>query len=73
VVALLAAASTDALAIVQGASSYCITPAYLVLIPTYRRPLGGRSATGVYADVGRDGLRGPVSALRSDKHRNRLF
>jgi hypothetical protein len=35
VVGLLAAAATDALAIAQGASSYCVTPAYPLLIPTY--------------------------------------
>jgi len=35
VIGLLAAAAADALAIAQGASSYCITPAYPFLIPTH--------------------------------------
>jgi hypothetical protein len=48
VVALLAAAATDGLAIAQGASSYCITPAYPFLIPTYGVLWGAGRATGVY-------------------------
>ncbi len=48
VVALLAAAATDALAIAQGASSYCITPAYPLLIPTYGVLWGAGRAICVY-------------------------
>ena len=48
VVALLAAAATDAVAIAQGASSYCITPAYPLLIPTYGVLWGAGRATCVY-------------------------
>ena len=49
VVALLAAAASDALAIAQGASSYCLTPAYPFLIPTYGVLWGAGRATCVYA------------------------
>ena len=48
VVALLAAAATDAVAIAQGASSYCITPAYPLLIPTYGVLWGAGRAICVY-------------------------
>jgi len=47
-VALLAAAATDALAIAQGGSSYCITPAYPLLIPTYGVLWGAGRAICVY-------------------------
>src|SRR3984893_9755918 len=60
VVALLAAAATDALAIAQGASSYCITPAYPLLIPTYGVLWGAGRATSVYAARRQAWLRGPV-------------
>jgi hypothetical protein len=50
VVALLAAAATDALAIAQGVSSYCITPAYPFLIPTYGILWGAGRATWVYTE-----------------------
>jgi hypothetical protein len=60
VLALLATAATDALAIAQGVSSYCITPAYPFLIPTYGVLWGAGRATCVYA-AGRHGwLRGLV-------------
>jgi len=49
VIGLLAAAAADALAIAQGASSYCITPAYPFLIPTYGVIWGAGRATCVYA------------------------
>src|SRR5256885_8601888 len=42
VIGLLAAAAADALAIAQGASSYCITPPYPLLIPTYGVTCGSR-------------------------------
>ena len=48
-IGLLAAAAADALAIAQGASSYCITPAYPFLIPTYGVIWGAGRATCVYA------------------------
>jgi hypothetical protein len=49
VLALLAAAATDALAIAQGVDSYCITPAYPFLIPSYGVLWGAGRATCVYA------------------------
>jgi hypothetical protein len=60
VVALLAAAATDALAIAQGASSYCITPAYPFLIPTYGVLWGAGRAMCVYAARWHGWLRGVV-------------
>ena len=60
VVALLAAASTDALAIAQGASSYCITPAYPLLIPTYGVLWGAGRAICVYAARWHGWMRGLV-------------
>lgn len=60
VVALLAAAATDALAIAQGASSYCITPAYPLLIPTYGVLWGAGRATCVYTARRHGWLRGLV-------------
>jgi hypothetical protein len=60
VVALLAAAATDALAIAQGASSYCITPAYPLLIPTYGVLWGAGRAICVYAARWHGWMRGLV-------------
>jgi hypothetical protein len=60
VVALLAAAATDALAIVQGASSYCITPAYPLLIPTYGVLWGAGRGTCVYGARWHGWMRGLV-------------
>ena len=48
VIGLLAAAAADALAVAQGASTYCITPAYPFLIPTYGVLWGAGRATCVY-------------------------
>src|SRR5256885_9905030 len=45
VIGLLAAAAADALAVAQGASTYCITPAYPFLIPTYGVLWGAGRAT----------------------------
>jgi hypothetical protein len=58
VVALVAAATTDALAIAQGVGSYCITPAYPFLIPTYGILWGAGRATRVYASRWHGWLRG---------------
>jgi hypothetical protein len=58
VIGLLAAAAADALAIAQGASSYCITPAYPFLIPTYGVLWGAGRAICVYAARWRGWIRG---------------
>jgi hypothetical protein len=49
VISLLTAAAADAVAIAQGASSYCITPAYPFLIPTYSALWGAGWVTRTYA------------------------
>jgi len=58
VVALLAAVASDALAIAQGVGSYCITPAYPFLIPTYGVLWGAGRATCLYAERRRGWPRG---------------
>ena len=63
VVGLLAAAVVDALAVAQGASSYCITPAYPFLIPTYGVLWGAGRATCVYAARWHGWLRGLALAV----------
>ena len=60
VVALLVAAATDALAVAQGVGSYCITPAYPFLIPTYGVLWGAGRATCVYAARWHGWVRGLV-------------
>jgi hypothetical protein len=59
-VALLAAGLTDALAVAQGIGSYCITPAYPFLIPTYGVLWGAGRATRVCAPGRHGWLRGLV-------------
>jgi hypothetical protein len=49
VISLLTAAAADAVAIAQGASSYCITPAYPFLIPTYSALWGAGRVARAYA------------------------
>lgn len=49
--ALLSAAAADALAIARGGSSYCITPAYPFLVPTYAALWGAGWATHVYVGL----------------------
>jgi hypothetical protein len=56
--ALLSAAAVDALAIARGASSYCITPAYPLLVPTYAALWGAGCVTRVYARLLSVQLRG---------------
>jgi hypothetical protein len=58
VISLLTAATSDAVAIAQGASSYCITPAYPFLIPTYSALWGAGWVTRVYAGLRSAWLRG---------------
>jgi hypothetical protein len=58
VISLLTAVISDAVAIAQGASSYCITPAYPFLIPAYSALWGAGWATRVYTGLRSVWLRG---------------